>query len=63
MPRQRFPLMLTPQERQMLDRMAEQGGLSGASLLRLLLRQEAQKQGLLTPVARAAQGSTTNGKE
>jgi hypothetical protein len=50
MKRRRFPMMLSPQERLTLQVLAQQDGLSGAALVRQLLRLEAQRRELWQPV-------------
>jgi len=47
--RQRFPVMLSPKERQALQALAGEEGLSGSAIVRRLIHQEARKRGLWSP--------------
>ena len=50
MKRQRFSVILSEYERQLVSKLADmEGGLSGAALLRRLIRKEAQLLGLRIP--------------
>ena len=50
MKRQRFPVILSEYERQLVSKLADmEGGLSGAALLRRLIRKEAQLLGIRFP--------------
>ncbi len=47
--RQRFPVMLSPKERQALQTLAGEEGLSSSAIVRRLIHQEARKRGLWAP--------------
>jgi len=58
MRRQRFPVVLSAKERRALRALASEDGLSGAAVIRRLIRQEAQQRGVWSSVANGSVGRT-----
>lgn len=47
---QRFPVVLSESERQILDRLANEENLSASAIIRRLIIREAKVRGLLSPI-------------
>jgi len=58
MRRRRFPVVLSAKERRALQTLAREDGLSGAAVIRRLIRQEARQRGVWPPVANGSGGCT-----
>ena len=63
MRRQRFPVMLSMEERRALQILACEEGLSGSAVVRRLIRREAQQRGLWPPADQQHTPTTSQGEE